>query len=118
MGRKRMHLELKETMSRVGNDIKQKVMDSVKATLGAVYSVAGSITGQTVEQVLESELTQGGERSESPVEQQVTELRSQLNSGRRIDHVLQEAPLESFNEYVFAVTSHLCYWESEDIALM
>lgn len=41
MGRKRMHLELKETMSRVGNDIKQRVMDSLKATLGAVYSVAG-----------------------------------------------------------------------------
>ena len=35
-----------------------------------------------------------------------------------IDYVLQEAPLESFNEYVFAVTSHLCYWESEDTALM
>ena len=35
-----------------------------------------------------------------------------------IDYVLQEAPLESFNEYVFAVTSHLCYWESEDTTLM
>jgi hypothetical protein len=36
----------------------------------------------------------------------------------RIDHVLQEAPLESFNEYLFALASHLCYWESEDTCLM
>jgi len=118
MGRKRMHLELKETMSRVGNDIKQRVMDSLKATLGAVYSVAGTITGQ-VEEAVESELAhqhQQEERSESPVQE--VSLESQLNGGRRIDFVLQEAPLESFNEYVFAVTSHLCYWESEDTTLM
>ena len=49
---------------------------------------------------------------------QEVSLESQLNGGRRIDFVLQEAPLESFNEYVFAVTSHLCYWESEDTTLM
>merc|ERR1719245_1188906 len=55
-------------------------------------------------------------RSESPVQE--VSLESQLNGGRRIDFVLQEAPLESFNEYVFAVTSHLCYWESEDTSLM
>lgn len=33
-----------------------------------------------------------------------------LNGGRRIDYVLQEAPLESFNEYIFALSSHVCYW--------
>merc|ERR1719336_991874 len=64
-------------------------------------------------------MTQSEEdRSESPVENEVAGLEARLNAGRRIDFVLQEAPLESFNEYVFAVTSHLCYWESEDIALM
>ena len=26
--------------------------------------------------------------------------------------------LESFNEYVFALGSHLCYWDSEDTSLM
>merc|ERR1712013_456267 len=46
MGRKRMHLELKDTMTRVGGDIKAKVMESLKATMGAVYSVAGTLTGQ------------------------------------------------------------------------
>lgn len=34
----------------------------------------------------------------------------QLNQGRRIDYVLQEAPFESFNEYLFALASHLVYW--------
>ena len=33
-----------------------------------------------------------------------------LNGGCRIDYVLQEAPLESFNEYLFALTSHVGYW--------
>lgn len=33
-----------------------------------------------------------------------------FNGGRRIDYVLQEAPLEIINEYLFALTSHVCYW--------
>lgn len=33
-----------------------------------------------------------------------------LNGGQRIDYVLQEKPIESFNEYLFALQSHLCYW--------
>ena len=34
----------------------------------------------------------------------------QLNEGRRIDYVLQERPIESFNDYMFSLTSHGCYW--------
>lgn len=33
-----------------------------------------------------------------------------LNDSKRIDYVLQEAPLEFFNEYLFAMSSHVCYW--------
>lgn len=33
-----------------------------------------------------------------------------LNKGRRIDYVLQETAFEYFNEYIFALTSHVCYW--------
>lgn len=33
-----------------------------------------------------------------------------LNGGNRVDYVLQEKPIESFNEYLFALQSHLCYW--------
>lgn len=36
-----------------------------------------------------------------------------LNGGNRIDYVLQEKPIESFNEYLFALQSHLCYWYGE-----
>jgi len=118
MGRKRMHLELKDTMTRVGGDIKAKVMESLKATMGAVYSVAGTLTGQ-----------EGGggdnhqeERSPSPSGSEVEDTSALettcINQGARVDHVLQEAPMESFNEYVFALASHLCYWESEDTMLL
>ena len=34
----------------------------------------------------------------------------QLNGGNRIDYVLQEKPIESLNEYLFALSSHVCYW--------
>lgn len=33
-----------------------------------------------------------------------------INQGRRVDYVLQESPFESFNEYLFALAAHLCYW--------
>jgi len=111
MGRKRMHLELKETMSRMGTDIKQKFLDSMKA----VYSMAGTITGATeaIEEI-------SGERdsvSPEPEEDNVT-ITAQLNAGRRIDYVLQEAPMESFNEYLWSLASHLGYWQSEDTSLL
>lgn len=34
----------------------------------------------------------------------------QMNGGNRIDYVLQEKPIESLNEYLFALSSHVCYW--------
>ncbi|TKS78789.1 Phospholipase DDHD2 [Collichthys lucidus] len=61
----------------------------------------------------ESECTVSAEQKEQP------EIKmGMLNDGRRIDFVLQEKPIESFNEYLFAIQSHLCYWESEDTALL
>lgn len=39
-GRKRMHLELRETMARVGNDIRQKIVDTYKTTMNTVYNLA------------------------------------------------------------------------------
>lgn len=37
-GRKRMHLELRETMSRVGADLKQRIVATFKTTLNTVYN--------------------------------------------------------------------------------
>lgn len=39
-GRKRMHLELRETMSRFGAEIKNKITQTFKATLNTVYNYA------------------------------------------------------------------------------
>ncbi len=37
---------------------------------------------------------------------------SKLNQGKRIDFALQEAPLESFNEYLFALVQVDLYFSS------
>lgn len=39
-GRKRMHLELRETMARVGADLKQRIVSTFKSTLNTVYNFA------------------------------------------------------------------------------
>merc|ERR1711962_1192147 len=92
MGRKRMHLELKDTLT-------------------------GQDGGGVVDQQQYQE-----ERSPSPSGSEVEDTSALettcINQGARVDHVLQEAPMESFNEYVFALASHLCYWESEDTMLL
>lgn len=33
-----------------------------------------------------------------------------LNRGQRLDFVLQEKPIEILNDYLFALSSHVCYW--------
>lgn len=137
-GRKRMHLELRETMTRVGNDIRQKIVDTFKTTMNTVYSFTltqqkpSSVDPRTIQQEVDKVLEQqrafeaaaaagvsGDQRtrtnsmstSSSDVDGGETDLPcGRLNAGRRIDYVLQEAPLEFFNEYLFALTSHVCYW--------
>ncbi|KPJ00503.1 Phospholipase DDHD2 [Papilio xuthus] len=46
------------------------------------------------------------------------EMLGKLNDGCRVDYVLQEAPFEMINEYLFAMSSHVGYWESEDTMLL
>ncbi|XP_055525898.1 proteoglycan 4 isoform X2 [Wyeomyia smithii] len=128
-GRKRMHLELKETMVRVGTDLKQKVLDTFRNTLDAVYSMTSlnrndhKAIEHEVDKVIEDQLkfetcSSATTVSSGDLETGDTDLPlGQLNQSRRIDYVLQEAPLEFFNEYLFALTSHVCYWESEDTML-
>ncbi|XP_039532634.1 phospholipase DDHD2 isoform X2 [Pimephales promelas] len=111
-GRKRMHLELKEGLTRVSSDL-----------LGSLRMV-----WQSISQVPSPALAEGGLSSVTPTDEaeEVSPMEHEqrnfkvgmLNRGRRIDFVLQETPIESFNEYLFAIQSHLCYWESEDTALL
>lgn len=132
-GRKRMHLEIRESLSRVGNDLKQLVVESIRSTWNSINDFARahrSITAQVEamdrfasEQVMEED--ENDSDTESTVSQTVTEVATtenvavgKLNRGKRFDYVLQEKPIESFNEYLFALQSHMCYWESEDTVLL
>lgn len=123
-GRKRMHLELKETMARVGADLKQKVIYSMKSTWNSFYQLTRF---HKPEQPPLEEGEQNAFQSELEVkinaEEELTQEETDiplgsLNKGRRVDYVLQEAPFEFINEYIFALTSHVCYWESEDTILL
>uniref|UniRef100_A0A672NW73 DDHD domain-containing protein n=1 Tax=Sinocyclocheilus grahami TaxID=75366 RepID=A0A672NW73_SINGR len=132
-GRKRLHLELKESLSRMGSDIKQGFISSLKSAWQTLNEFARAHTSSAqlheqlamvASQIKAEEEKQQGEgkltTDESPEPQkEETQVKvGMLNGGKRIDYVLQEKPIESFNEYLFALQSHLCYWESEDTALL
>ncbi|XP_011505031.1 PREDICTED: SEC23-interacting protein isoform X2 [Ceratosolen solmsi marchali] len=126
-GRKRMHLELKETMARVGADLKQKLLESVKSTWNSVYQLGifnrqdNKALQEEIEKVVEEQMINSPSEN---VEATATDDAGfdlkigKLNGGRRVDYVLQEAPFEYINEYLFILTSHVCYWQSEDTMLM
>jgi hypothetical protein len=118
-------VELKETMVRVGADLKQRVVDSMKSTWNSFYQLAmfhrqdQASLEEEVDKALQEQLRSHEEAELEEPEQQQTDLPlGQLNNNRRIDYVLQEAPFEFINEYIFALTSHVCYWESEDTMLL
>uniref|UniRef100_A0A8C0PF77 SEC23-interacting protein n=1 Tax=Canis lupus familiaris TaxID=9615 RepID=A0A8C0PF77_CANLF len=132
-GRKRLHLELKDSLSRMGSDLKQGFISSLKSAWQTLNEFARAHTSSTQ---LQEELEKVAHQIKEEEEKQVVEAEKivespdfskdedylgkvgMLNGGRRIDYVLQEKPIESFNEYLFALQSHLCYWESEDTALL
>lgn len=101
------------------------MLGTFKNTLETVYALTSlhkPISAQSIEsevdavlekQQLAMEVEAGGEHPNS----ETTLPLGMLNQTRRIDYVLQEAPLEFFNEYIFALTSHVCYWDSEDTIL-
>uniref|UniRef100_A0A3Q2Y5A9 DDHD domain containing 2 n=1 Tax=Hippocampus comes TaxID=109280 RepID=A0A3Q2Y5A9_HIPCM len=117
-GRKRMHLELKDSFTRMSIDLKNNVLGSLRTAwqslsrlpVAALPPVDEGDSCEDVELSGSTEQPQQAEQAEIKV--------GMLNGGRRIDYVLQEKPIESFNEYLFAIQSHLCYWESEDAALL
>mmetsp|Transcript_22566 Transcript_22566/g.29547 ORF Transcript_22566/g.29547 Transcript_22566/m.29547 type:complete len:1225 (-) Transcript_22566:245-3919(-) len=40
-----------------------------------------------------------------------------LAGGLRIDYTLQEKEIEVTNEYIFAITAHVLYWQNKDLSL-
>uniref|UniRef100_A0A3Q1HKX5 Uncharacterized protein n=1 Tax=Anabas testudineus TaxID=64144 RepID=A0A3Q1HKX5_ANATE len=121
-GRKRMHLELKDSLTRMSMDLKNNVLGSLRTA----WQSFARLPVTALPPVVESETTTErnlqetqGKKSFSADQTEQPEVKvGMLNGGRRIDYVLQEKPIESFNEYLFAIQSHLCYWESEDTALL
>ncbi|XP_015792502.1 phospholipase DDHD2-like [Tetranychus urticae] len=140
-GRKRMHLELKENLIKMGTDLKEKVYNSLKPVWDSLYGLkrVRSITSFTDNQEpsptpstssnakeadFESDLgTTDDEESKLDDENKIIDLSNldhpcyKFNSTGRVDYVLQEAPIEFFNGYIFALATHTCYWQSEDTAL-
>lgn len=132
-GRKRLHLELKESLTRMGSDLKHGFISSLKSAWQTLNDFARAHTSSAqlqaelamvANQIKEEEEKQVheehkmAESPEIPREEEPQVRVGMLNAGNRIDYVLQEKPIESFNEYLFALQSHLCYWESEDTALL
>jgi len=131
-GRKRMHLELRDSIGRMGQELKEGIIRSVRMAIGSVQRFAANHfnTEQKVEEevknMTEEILKQNGHSVDhddnvsvtSEMPQLPTEGIGRLNNGKRIDFVLQERPLESFNDYLFAFQSHLCYWNNEDTVLL
>jgi hypothetical protein len=56
-------------------------------------------------QAVEQEMADKAAESDQLDSQNPGTIDSRLNEGRRIDYALQEAPLESFNEYLFALVN-------------
>ncbi|KAM3927129.1 triacylglycerol hydrolase DDHD2 isoform 2-T3 [Leptodactylus fuscus] len=123
-GRKRMHLELKEGLTRMGTDLLGSLRVAWQTftrppvpTLPPPTAEAAELPVSELPPVAENAPVVAAEDvgvNEEPAPLDV----GMLNGGQRFDYVLQEKPIESFNEYLFALQSHLCYWTSEDTALL
>ncbi|KAG9341043.1 hypothetical protein JZ751_019797 [Albula glossodonta] len=123
-GRKRLHLELKESLTRMGSDLKQGFISSLKTAWQTLNDFARAHTSspqlqaeleKVANQIKEEEEKQDDAEklveSPEPTKEEDPKVKiGMLNGGNRIDYVLQEKPIESFNEYLFALQSHLCYW--------
>ncbi|XP_009467164.1 PREDICTED: phospholipase DDHD2 [Nipponia nippon] len=125
-GRKRMHLELKEGLTRMSVDLKNNLLGSLRVawqsfTRAPLPAVEAASTDTEAEAEAGTEKQPETKPDESPtaVKEEASLINvGRLNGGNRIDYVLQEKPIESFNEYLFALQGHLCYWESEDTVLL
>lgn len=131
-GRKRLHLELKESLTRMGSDLKHGFISSLRSAWQTLNDFARAhtsaaqlqaelaiVANQIEEQEKQAREEQKIPESPEPIKEEELEVKvGMLNGGNRIDYVLQEKPIESFNEYLFALQSHLCYWQSEDTALL
>ncbi|OQV16550.1 SEC23-interacting protein [Hypsibius exemplaris] len=140
--RQRLHL-VQKNLATVASSLKSRLLDPVRALASFAgipnfASLAGlpskvraqflneeqpgvNVTPQTEEEPPnDPELgpaapTPSGSRQNGEIPK--IKVFGQLNGGDRIDYVLQQGPLESLNQYLFALHSHAVYWDSEDCLL-
>ncbi|NXE09310.1 DDHD2 Phospholipase, partial [Lophotis ruficrista] len=127
-GRKRMHLELKEGLTRMSVDLKNNLLGSLRvAWQSFTRAPLPAVEAASTDAEVEAEAEAGAEKQPDTKPEETPAAAKEepslinvgrLNGGNRIDYVLQEKPIESFNEYLFALQGHLCYWESEDTVLL
>ncbi|NXX57857.1 DDHD2 Phospholipase, partial [Scopus umbretta] len=118
--------ELKEGLTRMSVDLKNNLLGSLRVawqsfTRAPLPAVEAANTDTEVETEASVEKLPDAKPDETPtaVKEEASLINvGRLNGGNRIDYVLQEKPIESFNEYLFALQGHLCYWESEDTVLL
>ncbi|NWR57962.1 DDHD2 Phospholipase, partial [Bucorvus abyssinicus] len=118
--------ELKEGLTRMSVDLKNNLLGSLRVawqsfTRAPLPAVEAASTDAEVEAEAGVEKQPDTKPEEPPaaVKEETPLINvGRLNRGNRIDYVLQEKPIESFNEYLFALQGHLCYWESEDTVLL
>lgn len=135
LGRKRMHLEIKESIAKVSEDLKNKMTETFKTTWRSIESFTTKLTSSASQAQITANDSEIKVQAEMLVEDKIasdnataavleeaqrdTEIKvGTLNRGKRVDYVLQEKPIELLNEYIFALASHTCYWESEDTLLL
>jgi hypothetical protein len=137
-GRKRMHLQIKENLMKVSTDIKEKVLSGIRQTWNSVNSIVRlakqdetSVSIEPAPQPLPSisSIAQAAVKQMSCLVDELDDDDNnqskidakrpigQLNDGERLDFVLQEKPIEFINEYIFALATHACYWQSEDTCI-
>lgn len=146
-GRKRIHLELKDSLQRVSSDIKEKLVSRLKGAFNSLYGFARGHFEEDTHDCNEQDNVMTNkdnnsnsnniaqeqfEATGSSLNENIIYVNSmdtennellllnfgKLNRGRRLDYVLQESPIEFVNEYAFAIQSHVCYWYSEDTSLL
>ena len=121
-----LHAELYENLGQVGASIKHHLMEGMRNMWSQLNEIARSHTapqggigggGGEGQLLVQNEVELETPDLEAPSSLSVAgeaggdgSLAGRLNHGRRIDHVLQEKPIEKLNQYIFALSSHLCYW--------
>lgn len=118
-GRKRIHFEIADRLPKPA-DVKRRMADVFKNTVTSVTSFVDSY--RVLPSTSADTPTTDNEHENDDEDTHVIEWDNRsigkLNQGRRIDYVLQHGPIEAINEYIFAFTSHVQYWTSEDTMLL